>query len=678
MSGLEDKVDRLANALERMLDQGRFSGGNTGGTGGDAGGKNTLQTWNTGLTNAISSTGNLVRGQGNLIGVIDDVGKVFSFLGPVSTVLSNVFKGVASEAITMNKNMMDSAKFGINFNQNLGQYAAELGKAGIGQEQWTKLLQTNGKYIAGSAETAQAGAVAFLKASQALMESPDVIRLRLSGIDFSEFQDQLLINTDLLKYNNIQDLTTQRLLRESVVQVTTEIDNMARITGKSRQEVQKSLDQTMQSNVIQIAKMSMDAEELLAYEKSAVTINQYGKGVAELFAELSANRGDTVSKESNEAFAALESFAPLAAQALRQASAETDDVRRAQLVKEFEFRMAQANADKDNMAQFKQFATSQNPVMRQLVNTLVQAQPLMSAGVQAIRYAKEGQTLEGFTAQRDRILEENARQRRATLDGSRPENQTSVAILAAEAGVKTISAGLAMGLEKMINSSNEEIRKLGIDYKKAFEVGAITPAELEKKLKDAIGYRGENTNDRTNAPQGIEFKWNSSNPPLPITGTVRIDPTSPVTRQAFGSKDTFGDWFGGPNNLLSFMNERGPEAVVPKEKIGEFISDMVAQSPGLLNGLQANLRNSIAETNPASAVQRVIEQLTTSFNIPSTVSPSSAGTAINGSIVETKTTSDLLVAIETLNNKMDKLITAVEDGSNANVKAVKSRGNLIA
>ncbi len=678
MAGLEDKVDRLANALERMLDQGRFSGGNTGGTGGDAGGKNTLQTWNTGLTNAISSTGNLVRGQGNLIGVIDDVGKVFSFLGPVSTVLSNVFKGVASEAITMNKNMMDSAKFGINFNQNLGQYAAELGKAGIGQEQWTKLLQTNGKYIAGSAETAQAGAVAFLKASQALMESPDVIRLRLSGIDFSEFQDQLLINTDLLKYNNIQDLTTQRLLRESVVQVTTEIDNMARITGKSRQEVQKSLDQTMQSNVIQIAKMSMDAEELLAYEKSAVTINQYGKGVAELFAELSANRGDTVSKESNEAFAALESFAPLAAQALRQASAETDDVRRAQLVKEFEFRMAQANADKDNMAQFKQFATSQNPVMRQLVNTLVQAQPLMSAGVQAIRYAKEGQTLEGFTAQRDRILEENARQRRATLDGSRPENQTSVAILAAEAGVKTISAGLAMGLEKMINSSNEEIRKLGIDYKKAFEVGAITPAELEKKLKDAIGYRGENTNDRTNAPQGIEFKWNSSNPPLPITGTVRIDPTSPVTRQAFGSKDTFGDWFGGPNNLLSFMNERGPEAVVPKEKIGEFISDMVAQSPGLLNGLQANLRNSIAETNPASAVQRVIEQLTTSFNIPSTVSPSSAGTAINGSIVETKTTSDLLVAIETLNNKMDKLITAVEDGSNANVKAVKSRGNLIA
>lgn len=678
MSGLEDKVDRLANALERMLDQGRFSGGSTGGTGGDAGGRNTLQSWNTGLTNAISSTGNLVRGQGTLVGVIDDVGKVFTALGPVGGILSSVFKGIASEAITMNKNMMDSAKFGINFNQNLGQYAAELGKAGIGQEQWTKLLQTNGKYLAGSAETAQASAVAFLKASQALMESPDVIKLRLSGIDFSEFQDQLLINTDLLKFNNIQDLTTQRLLRESVIQVTTEIDNMSRITGKSRQEVQKSLDQTMQGNVIQLAKMSMDADELLRYEKSAVTINQYGKGVADIFAELSANRGDVVSREGTEALAGLETFAPQAAQALREASVETDEARRAQLIKEFEFRMAEAAADKDRMREFNRFAQSQNPVMRQLVNTLVQAQPLMSAGVQAIRYAKEGQGLEGFIAQRDRTIEENRRQRDATLSGTRPENQTSVAILAAEAGVKTISAGLAMGLEKMINSSNEEIRKLGIDYRNAFAVGAITPEELENKLKKAIGYTGENTNDRTNAPKGVEFKWNANNPPLPITGTVRIDPTSPVTRQAFGSKDTFGDWFGGPNNLLSFMNERGPEAVVPKEKIGEFVSDMIAQSPGLLNGLQANLRNSITEANPAAAVQRVIEQLTTSFNVPSTVSPSSAGAAINGSIVETKTTSDLLVAIETLNNKMDKLITAVEDGSNANVKAVKSRGNLIA
>jgi hypothetical protein len=66
------------------------------------------------------------------------------------------------------------------------------------------------------------------------------------------------------------------------------------------------------------------------------------------------------------------------------------------------------------------------------------------------------------------------------------------------------------------------------------------------------------------------------------------------------------------------------------------------------------------------------------MNIPATVSAASSPNPVNGTIIESKTTSDLHEALEKLNTKMEKLITAVEDGSSANVKAVKSRGNLIA
>jgi hypothetical protein len=113
--------------------------------------------------------------------------------------------------------------------------------------------------------------------------------------------------------------------------------------------------------------------------------------------------------------------------------------------------------------------------------------------------------------------------------------------------------------------------------------------------------------------------------------------------------------------------------------MAEFINDMVAQSPGMLAGLQGSLRNAASENNSAS-IQRALEQFTSAINVPSTISPvSNANSMANaGTIVETKSTSDLIASIEKLNTKMDKLITAVEDGSNANVKAVKSRGNLIA
>jgi hypothetical protein len=212
---------------------------------------------------------------------------------------------------------------------------------------------------------------------------------------------------------------------------------------------------------------------------------------------------------------------------------------------------------------------------------------------------------------------------------------------------------------------------------------AVSPAKIKSLIEEAVGYSGRSTLPGSPGEPSAETKRqfnirNDANSPIHVQGTVRIDPTSPVTKQAFGSKDTFGDWFGGPNNLLSFMNERGPEAVVPMEKVGEFMNDMVAKNPGMLSGLQGSLRNAMSENNPTVAIQKAFEQFSSSINIPSTISSSGTSSAINGSIVESKSTSDLHEAIEKLNSKMDKLITAVEDGANANVKAVKSRGNLIA
>ena len=296
MGVLEDKVDRLATALERMLDQGSFSGGARGGTTGSGGGTNPYQSLTTFSTNFVSSAGGLVQGTGTLKSVIGDVTKVIGAFGPVGDMIGKITGSVADNLIQMNQNMLASSKYGMGFSQNIGLFTAELGKAGIGQQQWVQLLQNNSKYIGGSALSAQASADAFVKSSQLLMENGTVVQARLAGIDLSEFQDELLISTNMLKFNSIQSLATQEGLKNSVIQTVIEIDNMSRITGKSRQEIQKGVDATMKSNTMQLAMLAMSGEELTRYKQSAVTMNQYGTDVANMFAEMSANKGHIVSK----------------------------------------------------------------------------------------------------------------------------------------------------------------------------------------------------------------------------------------------------------------------------------------------------------------------------------------------------------------------------------------------
>jgi hypothetical protein len=61
-------------------------------------------------------------------------------------------------------------------------------------------------------------------------------------------------------------------------------------------------------------------------------------------------------------------------------------------------------------------------------------------------------------------------------------------------------------------------------------------------------------------------------------GNVRVANPQEIVpnpqREAEGSKDVWGDWFGGPPGLAN-IREAGPEAVVPKGKIGEFLKDMM-------------------------------------------------------------------------------------------------------
>jgi len=683
MSTLENKVDRLATALERMLDQGRFSGGGTTNTANSAVGANS-PSLAAGANNLTTSFFQSSTGAMTLTSAIGDVTKVMGIFGKAGEVVAGITGNVANNLIEMNQNLMSSSKFGMTFGQDLGLFTEQLGLAGIGQKQWTALLQTNSAALSGTATTAQQAGQLFLSQSQQLMKSKDVLEARIAGIDLSEFQDQLLLSTNLFKFNNVGNAETQRVLQESVIKTTIEIDNMSRITAKSRQEIQKGVEQQNQSNTMRIARMAMSAQELARYEASLPMITQYGKTFADLFTEMSGNRGQIASQEGSQIAGAIENIAPGVTSLMRQLSTEQDSATRKELETRIQFEMSKGAANEENMARIVALAKRGDPVSQKLVEILTQGEGMFGAGKQF--YLNSQGQYDVFKGSQKEILDAAGRAR-DTIDGKQPAGaQASQLINAGEAAVKAINAGLASGIAKEINEmagkqlqsldlSKEYLRILAIDK-------TLTPAELERRLKEN-GYTGVNTQNRTNMPNipGADWMTNppSSSNPLPIRGVVQIDPTAPLPRQAMGSKDVFGDWFAKDwgSGGLNIMD--GKEAAVPQGKIGEFINDMVAQNPNLLAGLQGKLRNSAMENNPQASMERMFGDLSKSINIPSTVSSATGSGGVSGTLMgDNKTTSDLVAVMEKLNTKMDKLITAVEDGSNANVKAVKSRSNLIA
>jgi hypothetical protein len=59
----------------------------------------------------------------------------------------------------------------------------------------------------------------------------------------------------------------------------------------------------------------------------------------------------------------------------------------------------------------------------------------------------------------------------------------------------------------------------------------------------------------------------------------KVEIVKGVGGEAVGSKATWGDWFKGPKNRLTYLAEQEEEATVPKSKMGEFLDDMLGSMP---------------------------------------------------------------------------------------------------
>jgi hypothetical protein len=151
-------------------------------------------------------------------------------------------------------------------------------------DQYTNLMKTSGESLAKMGGTADQGAKAFNRLSNDIMSSDAGRSLLALGYTTEQ------VNTGLVNYlantgaRTRQEMQDTAKLTAGATEYLTQLDALATITGKSREEQEKALKQANQNAAYEQMKMGMTEAQRKAYDQGLAEMSaKFGKAGEDLF-----------------------------------------------------------------------------------------------------------------------------------------------------------------------------------------------------------------------------------------------------------------------------------------------------------------------------------------------------------------------------------------------------------
>jgi hypothetical protein len=645
---LEEKIDALITTLNRTVSTPAVPAGKEI-TAGAVGGF---------VSAVVDSTTKLMTGTYSLSAGLSDVSKTLGAVGGgIVGEITSVITKIGDSAIHINKALNEVAGSGVNFGNNIGKFTEDVVSARMSLPEFARVIAENGQKIAGLSGNAQKGAEAFLTIGKEFSESPAVRQLNAVGVGSEELNRVLLISATNRRGMDMTDKVVRDRVNAAAQDMAVEMDNVARLTGVSRQQQEKQIQDQMKKVEVELALASMSEQERAAYEKNITALGAYGTKFQDVMTIVAT--GGARNAEDNMKIAQMgPTFMGLVNELNNIKGNEQKDVeRRRDVQNRIDAEALRIANDKAGLktgavlatgggeygrgaAEFQVAALRVGQVMQQAARDL-DAENKKRADANEPRI-----TLEQL--QTARLLEEQ-KKREAALTSLEP----GAIINRAEALIKDVSAGASKGLNDLNTGAKNAATGLNEFLK------PLTKEDVIRKFSDLISNINSNAVDSNKLSDRAKAAEEAAKAKKP------------------GEKAEGGGMFG---NMPYLVGEDGPEIgsfnkdsnLLSNKNLRSLFGEADTDLRNATSNLQSEMRSKIADlkssTLTAGQLEEAMSRVTAALPKQLPQMPQD-NTASN----------ELIKHVQQLNTQVRELITAVVDGSSANVKAVRtSGGNMIA
>lgn len=231
------------------------------------------------LTEVINITKTIAGGDAQASDVFRSLSKIPGPAGLVAAGLTQI--ALIQEAYLKSYQQMSAA--GVNFGGSLTEMRLAASQTYMTLDQFTNVIKANGPALAKMGGTANEGAKAFVAASNTLLSSDAGRNLRALGYTTEEVNQGMLEYISITGGRSKKEMQDRDALAKSTTIYLQELDQLAAITGKSREEQAKKVKEEMEEAEFQLFLASKSKEERELIEgnvKRATAL--YGKGGADI------------------------------------------------------------------------------------------------------------------------------------------------------------------------------------------------------------------------------------------------------------------------------------------------------------------------------------------------------------------------------------------------------------
>lgn len=249
---------------------------------------------------AATAVGSLATGSYTARDALSSFTNVISEAAPG---LGGAMNKIGGAVLDANDRLKETSKVGIDFAGDLGRANKAVVDSGATQQQFSDEMRKNASQYSGAGVTMNKAIENVLGFSRDLQETPAIEMMKKAGTTQQEVAELAMISMKERRGIDLNDREARQQMLENTIALSGEMNEVARLTGVSRQEQMAKLAKDKENVMVQAELMGMDKDATNRYDMLKTKLGPLGDSVSKLADEIFT--GGIRTKEGADRMAAL-------------------------------------------------------------------------------------------------------------------------------------------------------------------------------------------------------------------------------------------------------------------------------------------------------------------------------------------------------------------------------------